>query len=151
MRSRLPSFALSPLVALARRYMEQEPSQILGPDDDVYMRRWYLERDGEAKQGNVYLHETLRSDADIQMHCHPFDNMSIVLEGIVHEHTPDGVMRLVPGDIVVRRATDRHRLMIDAPVKTLFLTGTKIRDWGFHDSEMGYIPSQEFFRMRGDM
>lgn len=144
----IPAFAAAALLALAKRYMEQEPSQVLGHEDDPYLRRWFLEK---SREGSVYVHETLRSDVDEELHDHPGDNLSLVLEGEMREVLPDGVRTLRPGDMVERLATDRHRLEIDKPVITLFIMGERYREWGFWSTgaDGRFVPSQEFFKDRG--
>jgi hypothetical protein len=146
--NKLPAFATAALLALARRYMEQEPSQVLGHQDDPYLRRWFLEK---SRRGSVYVHEMLRSDQDEELHDHPGDNLSIMLEGEMRERTPTGTRILLPGDMVERLATDRHRIEIDAPIVTLFIMGERRREWGFwtNDADGRFVPSQEFFKERG--
>jgi len=149
---RLPPFLLSALAApLLDDVARTDPSKVLHNGVDVYQRRWHLERSRE--EGNVHLHETLRSDYDAEHHDHPWDNMSIWLKGTGHEEivTAEGetvVFDRPPGTVVFRRAQDRHRLLVDEPTWTLFLTGAHVREWGFlHES--GWMHHQEFFKMRG--
>jgi hypothetical protein len=103
----------------------------IGPEGDVYMRRWWIiPRTGLM---NIYLHQFLRSDDDRALHDHPWLNISILLRGSYVEHTTEkATLRHAPA-IVFRRATAAHRIeLIDnKPVWTLFLTGPKIREWGF--------------------
>lgn len=97
---------------------------------------------------HVYLHNVKRSDDDRALHDHPWANLSIVLLGGYYEHVPlhpvghaegwDRRERRIwrgPGSIVWRRAYQAHRLEImkGAPHETwtLFLTGPKVREWGF--------------------
>lgn len=121
------------------------PDFTIGGD---YMQRWFVipRNDGP----NVYLHRTLRSDDDRALHDHPWDNTSYVLQGGYREITPEhpeGVIRR-PGDIVVRQATSRHRLvLIPGQVNvSLFVTGPKVRDWGFWCGPDGqtFVPWQQF-------
>lgn len=124
----------------ARSVMQREPDFVIGGD---YMRRWYIIPRNESM--NLYLHETLRSDEDV-MHDHPWDNTSFVLSGGYIEHTSLGgrVIRM-PGDVISRKATDAHRLELVGgyPSISLFLTGPKVREWGFHCPK-GWVPWQEF-------
>ncbi len=125
----------------------RQPDFRIGQDTpggfDCYMERWYiLPRNPRT---NVYLHRILRSDDDRALHDHPWHNTSLVLLGGYREHTPDGVFERQPGDIVHRAPTDRHRLEIDEPAVSLFLTGAKVRDWGFWcDGGDRFVPWQEF-------
>lgn len=149
---RLPPFLLSAIATpLLDGVAKTEPSQVLGNGDDVYMRRWYIER--SATEGNVHLHQTLRSDCDAEHHDHPWDNMSIWLRGTGHEEIvgSDGsttVLDRPPGTVAFRHAQDRHRILIQEPTWTLFLTGPKIREWGFLHED-GWMHNREFFKMRG--
>lgn len=148
--NRLPAFASRSLLSMARRFMDTEPSQVLGPDGDPYLRRWWLEKDRST--GSVYIHQMLRSDRDEEFHDHPSANLSIVLEGEMIEHTPEGITRWRAGDIVARRPEDRHRIEIEAPLITMWIMGPKVREWGFwRETEQGeeFVHSQDFFRERG--
>lgn len=144
--NKLPSFAADAFLALARRYMQQEPSQILGDDGDPYLLRWYLEK---TRQSSVYVHRMLRSDRDPQLHDHPGDNLTIMLEGEMREVTPAGTRILTPGDVVTRNAADRHRIEIDAPITTLWIMGARVREWGFWFEDGSFMPSREFFDLKG--
>lgn len=147
----LPPFAVVSMLAMARRFMRQEPSQILGRDEkDPYLLRWWLEKDPQL--GSVYLHHMLRSDAENEKHDHPSDNLSIVLDGEMGEHTDEGFFIRKPGDIIARKAEQRHRIEIQSPIITMWVMGPKIREWGFWRKEGDqdvFIHNQDFFRERG--
>lgn len=152
---RMPDFAVASLLAMARAHMEgHEPSQVLGTEGDPYLERWYLHRDRAG--GSVYLHRTLRSDNDPELHDHAWDNQTILLDGILVEELPGAVRRtLRPGDVIVRKAEDRHRLEIEAPTITLFTTGPWRKEWGFWHPDPAteggfrFVHNQDHFRMRG--
>lgn len=103
-------------------------------DGDVpYLLRWFIRRSKE--HGNMYLHHFLRSDFDRALHDHPWDSTSIILKGAYIEHSwreKWAVRR--EGDVTSRLAMDAHRIeLIDGkPVWSLFITGPKIREWGFY-------------------
>lgn len=121
----------------AQYQMVREPDFVIGGD---YMRRWYILPRNESL--NLYLHETLRDDDDV-MHDHPWDNTSFVIRGGYVEHTPLATYRRLPGDLVQRKAVDAHRLeLLGEPSISLFMTGPKIRDWGFH-CPGGWVPWQQ--------
>lgn len=146
----IPPFAVTALLAFARRIMLTEPSQVLGPDGDPYLLRWWLEKDRD--EGSVYVHRMLRSDRDLELHDHPGDNLTILLDGEMHEHTRDGVTTHRPGAVVAREAATAHRIEIDAPTVTLWIIGRRTREWGFwEEGPQGpvFIPSQRFFEERG--
>lgn len=121
------------------------PDFRIGPG---YMDRWFLIPRNEF--ANVYLHRVMRSDDDRALHDHPWPNQSILLEGryleIMPEH-PRGLWR-EPGDSVKRLATDRHRLVLEpgTTAVSLFITGPKVRDWGFWcgENEDRFVPWQDF-------
>lgn len=90
---------------------------------------------------NAYIHQFRRSDKDT-VHDHPWRSLSIILDGWYLEHTPmyhhdlagpTQTVRRNPGDIVPRWSpTAPHRIeLADGPVTTLFITGPKLREWGF--------------------
>lgn len=134
------------------------------PDFNIggdYMDRWWLAKieaehdeieDGPLRDHtrrtddfNMYLHRVGRSDDDRAMHDHPWPNASLILVGRYREHTPVGVRDIGPGQIVVRDAEALHRLeVLDGPVWTLFLTGNKVREWGFKCGDR-WVHSRDFF------
>jgi hypothetical protein len=107
------------------------PDFIIGGSERPYMLRWWIIP--KNRWFNVYLHHFLRSDDDRALHDHPWWNLSVLLTGSYIEHTPKGSFRRRRGRIVLRGARSTHRIELDhGPVWTLFLTGPKIREWGFH-------------------
>lgn len=108
-----------------------------------YLHRWYVIPRNEHM--NVYLHHMLRSDKDVP-HDHPWANTSLIIGGRYVEQTLDGhnVVRR-PGDIVHRAAADAHRLILykGETAMSLFFTGPKTRDWGFHCPK-GWVSWQDF-------
>jgi hypothetical protein len=49
--------------------------------------------------------------------------------------------------VVLRRATAAHRLeVIDGvpPAETIFITGPRIREWGFHCAHRGWVLWKDF-------
>ena len=98
----------------------------------------------------VYVHEVLRSDDDRALHDHPWANLSVILAGGYLEHTirAGGVhvrTERTAGDIVFRRAKAAHRLEMipDMLCYTLFITGFRVRTWGFH-CPLGWVPWRLF-------
>jgi hypothetical protein len=111
------------------------PDFIIGGPERPYLLRWWLLR---TKYLRIYLHKIMRDDDDRALHDHPWWNISIVLRGGYREVTAAGAEWRGPGSIVVRRATAAPRL--ELPVRnggirycwSLFITGPRIREWGFH-------------------
>ena len=125
------------LQRLAARVMARAPDFIIGGHDNPYMLRWWVIP--RNRLFNIYLHQILRDDDDRALHDHPWVNCSILLEGSYVEHTiaAGGIhVRKIrkAGAVVLRRATAAHRLELVAgqPCRSLFLTGPRIREWGFH-------------------
>jgi hypothetical protein len=132
---------------LAKRLLriadEREPDEIIGPRETPYMLRWWIVR--KPPYCNVYLHKFMRSDDERALHDHPWTNASILLKGSYIEHLKTGPVVRCPGAIYFRRAHKAHRVQLfpyvdvgthivsntEMPVWTLFLTGPKVREWGF--------------------
>lgn len=123
---------LADLALWAEGIMALPPDYTIGEPTNPYMRRWFIvPRNPFA---NIYLHEILRSDDDRALHDHPWANQSVVIAGRYFEHLPDGSrLERLPGATVAREAEALHRLEI-APGEravSLFITGPKVREWGF--------------------
>lgn len=109
---------------------------IIGGSDDPYMHRWWVIPRNSVF--NVYLHFFMRSDDDRALHDHPWWNFSFLLDGTYVEHTisAGGVnhkRQFYAGDFKLRGARYAHRVeLVDGPCWSLFITGPKIRRWGFH-------------------
>ncbi len=128
------------VLAWAETIMQRKPDFVIGTD---YLRRWWIIPRNEGC--NVYLHEFRHSDDDRALHDHPWSNTSFLLKGEYLEHTTDGTFHRRAGDIVTREATALHRIELinDAPAVSLFITGPKVRDWGFACPQ-GWVPWQVF-------
>lgn len=136
------------LVLTARR----PPDVIIGTADNPYMHRWYvLPRN---RWLNLYLRRFWRSDDDRALHDHPWWNCSLLLAGSYVEHTiaSGGINRrerLTAGALRFRPAKAAHRIELEqgelGPRRclSLFATGPRIRDWGFH-CPRGWVPWRVF-------
>jgi len=106
----------------------RKPDMDIGPG---YMHRWYLIP--RNRFFNIYLHKIIRSDDDRALHDHPWWSVSLLLKGKLLELLKDRERfpkRFIP---VVRSAELAHRLVVlDGPVWTVFITGPRIREWGFY-------------------
>ena len=136
-----------------------------GAPERPYLSRWILERctaDNGRSSLSVYIHLFTADDPAIP-HDHPWHSTSLLLAGhLLEEWTPIGhepfhaghqARRLKPGDVVYRPASHTHRLSITGTATsalTLFVTGPRIREWGFWDQPDGrpprFIPDREFDR-----
>lgn len=132
--------------------LQTQPDFIIGPTDDPYMYRWYVIP--RNRWFNIYLHQFWRSDEPRSCHDHPWSSVSLMLDGSVTEiygNPPENIRSVKRGQIVYRSAKFTHRIILPVgfyyfdlprPV-TLFITGPKIREWGFHCPK-GWVPWQQF-------
>jgi len=127
--------------SLARRIIanatKRPPDFVIGGQDRPYLLRWWLIP--RNRFFNVYLHCFLRDDDDRALHDHPWLNASILLRGRYVEHTiaAGGVnvrTERAAGAVKVRGPRSAHRIeLVDGtPCWTLFITGPRVRSWGFH-------------------
>lgn len=133
---------------LERLAISREPDYVIGKAGEPYLERWYVIPRNPLF--NIYLHHFLRSDDDRALHDHMYVNASILLCGRYVEHTIEagGWHRRITyraGDIKLRRAKSAHRIELDrGPCWSLFITGPRIRNWGFWCVDKGWRPWQDF-------
>jgi hypothetical protein len=114
-------------LATACRWYPRSPDFVIG---DNYLARWWVIPRNSVF--NVYLHCISKNDDDRALHDHPWWNVSVILKGAYREVMPDGDRILRRGRIAFRRSTALHRLeVVDGPVWSLFITGPRVREWGF--------------------
>lgn len=143
---------------LKRRVADRRPPDfVIGGEAEPYLRRWWVIP--RNRWFNIYLHHFCRSDDDRALHDHPWWNVSLLLEGSYLEHTPEGVFLRKPGALYFRRPEALHRVELlqtrrlcwypggEIPVWTLFVTGPRVRDWGFACPK-GWVPWQVFTAAR---
>lgn len=131
------------LLELLQRFVanHRPPDFLIGNPDAPTVRRWWVIP--RNRWFNIYLHNILRDDDDRALHDHPWLNCSIVLEGGYLEFSLDGRPTFrPPGSIIFRMPTTAHRLVLlreyavaniaTRPAWTLFITGPRIREWGFY-------------------
>ncbi len=119
------------------------PHFVVGSKTNPYLYRWYILPRNPFL--NVYLHLFLRDDDDRAHHDHPWWSLSVVLGTYVEEH-PVGVRRRYgPGSVILRRPEYTHRVELPGGRHcwTLFITGPRVREWGFHCPK-GWVPWQQF-------
>ncbi|HEX7687380.1 MAG TPA: hypothetical protein VF453_06730 [Burkholderiaceae bacterium] len=131
------------------RVTRRPPDFVIGGAARPYLRRWWVIP--RNRLFNVYLHQFLRSDDDRALHDHPWANASILLRGRYVEHTisAGGIehrRELRAGDFRLRPSGRfAHRVeLVDGPCWTLFLTGPRYREWGFHCPRAGWIHWEKF-------
>lgn len=125
--------------ALMRRVaMRRPPDFVIGGHERPYLLRWYVIP--RNRWFNVYLHHFRRSDDDRALHSHPWlFNASLLLDGCYIEHTAAGPKFSDRGDWRFRWGASFHRVQLlrslvlgkEFAAWTLFITGPKVREWGF--------------------
>lgn len=142
------------IIAISER---RSPDFVVGGALHPYLKRWWLIP--RNRFFNIYLHQFLRSDDDRALHDHPWFNLSILLRGYYIEVTPHGDKIRGPGAVILRSPWSRHRIEllqagsvarlqklfphIRQECWTIFITGPRLRDWGFHCPQ-GFVPWQKF-------
>lgn len=123
----------------------RKPDLVIGDD---YLCRWYVIP--RNPWFNIYLHKFTGSDIDTALHDHPWWSCSFLLKGEAIEHTRDSshmLPRFIP---VFRSARFAHRIeLVKGPVWTLFVTGPRIREWGFYCPK-GWKHWTKFTNQTGD-
>ena len=151
------------IIALGRR--GRAPDFIIGGIENPYLLRWWVIP--RNRFFNIYLHQVVRDDDDRALHDHPWASCSIILAGgynevLLHPAPKPGrrkgaqpclVRRFrAPGAILFRGARALHRLELPRgqhdpayarPCWTLFLTGPRLRHWGFA-CEDGWVHWRDF-------
>lgn len=104
------------------------------PDFTVgnYLQRWWVIPRNDWL--NIYLHHFTASDDDRALHDHPYRwNVSWLLKGGYREHLPTGHVDRHSGSLVFRWGAAPHRIELHrGPCWTLFITGRRVREWGFY-------------------
>lgn len=123
---------LARLLKLLQRIASRRTPIHIGGRENPYMIRWHLLPRNPVF--NVYLHEFRRSDDDRATHDHPWWSLSVILAGRYVEHDNAGWRLCTAGRVRLRSAKYAHRIdLIDGqPCWTLFITGPRMREWGFH-------------------
>ncbi|MFU8817192.1 MAG: hypothetical protein ACNA7W_17735 [Pseudomonadales bacterium] len=121
--------------------MSRPPNRIIG---SRYMKRWYLIP--RNRWLNVYLHRFDGPDEGAHLHDHPWWNLSILLSGCYTEVRQGGGLHRV-GRVALRRPEAAHRIhqISGRACWTLFITGPRVREWGFY-TENGWVPAHEYIR-----
>lgn len=138
------------LKRMRRVMVRRAPDFVIG-GQDPYLRRWWIIPRNQVF--NVYLHEFLRDDEDRACHCHPWISLSLSLNHTMDEVWLDrkyGVTverrrTVAPGTLLFRRAKFAHRMIVPTRGSlTLFITGPRVREWGFWCEGVRFVPWKEF-------
>jgi hypothetical protein len=123
----------------------REPDFIIGGRERPYLRRhWLIPRNPLF---NVYVHEFLRSDDDRARHDHPWlANASWLIAGGYREWITDELfVERHEGEFKLRWGPAPHRVeLTEGPCWTVFITGPRVREWGFYCGERGWIHWKRF-------
>lgn len=138
----------------------QLPCRVIHGEQGPYLSRYTLA--ALPSGGHVYLHHFHRSDADRDLHNHPWPGSSIILAGGYNEErretASDGSYFIeprvrFPGDIVTLEPDTFHRVDLLDPVAgcwTLFTTGMRSQSWGFWNRDTGILtPWRDALASRG--
>lgn len=116
------------------RVTRRSPDFIIGGEERPYLIRWWIVP--RNRFFNVYLHCFKRSDDDRARHTHPWlFNASWLLRNRYREWIGDGPLDFIDraeGCIKFRWGPAAHRVeLTDGDCWTVFITGPRIREWGF--------------------
>lgn len=104
-------------------------------DNEIYMRRYFLTPTRTRRIKNwpqLRIHHIRLADAGRELHDHPFDFVSFILNGAYIEERPDTMRLRRRFSIGFRRAKDLHRITETyGNVWTLVLVSRIKRRWGF--------------------
>lgn len=154
--------------------LSRQPDFVVGAGGEkIYLQRWWIIP--RNRFFNIYLHHFLASDDDRALHDHPFVNLSILLDGCYFEHSiqAGGVhskklraagkfsgvkFRLPQTAHRIELINDDSNIYTLGPIitenklscVTLFITGPRMREWGFHCPN-GWRHWKEFTRRIGNM
>lgn len=122
---------------LVAKAYNRKPDYVVGNVANPYLIRWHLIPRNRFL--NIYLHCIMQGDEAIHLHDHAYSSASVILDGYYVEHyiKAGGVhQRLIrnTGKIIIRPFGGKpHRIELPgAPVWSLFITGPRYREWGFH-------------------
>lgn len=152
--------------AVQRALKKDVYGHLYNTEGDLYMGRWSVVAGGSiasrclslctrGKYDHVRLHWIRRADADRELHNHPFNYRTFILQGgYREEYLPDGTMislarSLNSGDTVESPLGHYHRItrVWQGGVWTLFCMGKDNGGWGFL-VDGKHMPSREFFAYR---
>lgn len=107
--------------------MKRKPDFVL----PGYLNRWYLIP--HNRWFNIYLHEFVGPDNGEHPHDHPWWNLTVKLKGDYKELSTGTIWSYFGGRLILRMPETVHFIhsVSKKPCWTLFITGPKVREWGF--------------------
>lgn len=137
-----------------------------------FIRKFFLVKEIVSKYGQIhfrrfrllqtpwfaiYIHQILKSDEDQDMHDHPWNFTSVILEGSYMEAckiAPDfdsiHYRTYYSGDVIEHKAEDAHKLTLKSQeVWTLVLVSGRTRYWGYQ-TPAGWIGHEEYRQLKNE-
>lgn len=118
---------------------------------EPYLTRYYIFRKPKSWMPSIYIHCFHSSDEDMELHSHPWlSSVSLILSGSYKEEYRDkhDIVKnriLNPGNLNFIKSKKFHRVdLLNNEVWTLFISGSKISNWGFWNrNTKEYWPQEE--------
>lgn len=124
-----------------------KPHFLVGNPLDPYLKRWYVIPRNPILC--IYLHQFLKDDEDRAEHDHPWDSVSLCIKGTYTEIRKGQATPCRFFSLIYRKAENSHRIVLPekdgkkTPAWTLFITGWRKREWGFH-CPSGWVHWKDF-------
>lgn len=126
--------------------------EIISKQGDLHFQRYRLL---ETPWFAIYIHRISKSDMDKDMHDHPWDFASFILQGSYLEackYYPDfeTVIKNVytAGSMITHRAEDAHQLtLLTGVVWTLVFTSGHTGKWGYQ-TDNGWVDHKEYRKLK---
>ena len=123
--------------------------EIISKSGVVHFRRYRLI---QTPWFALYIHHILKSDEERDMHDHPWDFSSLILQGAYFETwkmSPDFKVRRndshYRGDVIKHKAEDVHKItLLTKDVWTLVLTSGRDREWGYRLIDNTWIDQRSY-------
>jgi len=155
-----PDFRSHSMNKLIKKFLSKLDSRdITREDGEPYLTRYYIFKKPVSWMPSIYIHCFHNSDHDYAVHSHPWNySISFIFSGSYAEERrqkDDSIKTkiLSPGRINFIRGTDFHRVDLLSPnVWTLFISGPKVKDWGFWDRDTHeYTQWEKFLEMKKEL
>jgi len=122
------------------------------PDGEIYLLRWYIIP--RNPYFNIYLHKFVHSDDSRALHDHMYVNLSILIKNGYMEQFSRGIKFRTAPCLILRKPSTLHRIQLhcddnekEIPAWSIFITGPRIREWGFMCPNKRWIPWFEFVKV----